>query len=185
MKDLGINLQPRTVSRRTLRHLLSNPKTICLWRKFYYIGIGKESCKWPFGSSLNILSSNILDPGVPAVQTTQDSDGWNFNHLKTHFITFNIFIYVTTRWNWIFEIFSSVKYSQLDLDFWYWGLELDNNPYIVICLVISFVPYKLYEQLILIHLSGCQFLRALSGFALKQFLTMGPLSGVVRRHTQV
>lgn len=63
MKDLGINLQPRTVSRRTLRHLLSNPKTICLWR--------------------------------------------------------------------------------------------------------------------------CQFLRALSGFALKQFLTMGPLSGVVRRHTQV
>lgn len=60
---------------------------------FIIMVLAKESCKWPFGSSLNILPSNILDPGVPAVQTTQDSDWWIFNHLKTNIVTF---FYVTT-----------------------------------------------------------------------------------------
>ena len=83
MKDLGINLPPRTVSRRTLRHLLSNPKTICLWRKFYYIGFGKRKLQVTFRKFSQYIS--IKYPGVPAVQTTQDSILFNFSHLNTHF----------------------------------------------------------------------------------------------------
>ena len=83
MRDLGINLPPRTVSRQTLRHLLSNPKTICLWRKFYYIGFGKRKLQVTFRKFSQYIS--IKYPGVPAVQTTQDSILFNFSHLNTHF----------------------------------------------------------------------------------------------------